>query len=324
MPNRTLVIGLMIAVVMWDARSAPTQTPSERPRAGREEQRPAEDQSIRQDHSADQAAIQGNIVRFEEAYNSRDANAIADLFTPEGRIVDKEGVQSEGREAIAQVFAHGFTAAPDSRIEVYVGSIEFLGADLAVEVGTTREVSAPEEPPAYDGYTVLHVKRDGMWQMALARDEEGPPPTGHERLQPLAWLVGEWVDDDGSSVVASTCRWSDDGNFLLQEFKLQLHGRDAMNVSQRIGWDPLTQCIRSWVFDSEGGFGESIWTREDSGWVIKATGVRPDGTIASATNHLLPTGRDGYVWQTSDRIVAGEMLPAMEVKVARKPPEPAN
>ena len=45
------------------------------------------------------------------------------------------------------------------------------------------------------------------WQMALARDAEGEPPTAHERLLPLAWLVGDWVDDGGSVVVASTCRW---------------------------------------------------------------------------------------------------------------------
>ena len=48
---------------------------------------------------------------------------------------------------------------------------------------------------------MVHVKRDGKWQMALARDEEGPVATAHERLRPLAWLVGEWVDDGGSVVV---------------------------------------------------------------------------------------------------------------------------
>jgi hypothetical protein len=171
---------------------------------------------------------------------------------------------------------------------------------------------------------VLHVKRDGKWQMALARDEEGPIATGHEQLQPLAWLVGEWVDDDGSAVVVSSCRWSEDGNFLLQDFKLELDGRDAMNVSQRIGWDPIAKQIHSWVFDSEGGFGESLWTREGNDWIIKATGVRPDGTTASATNLLTRAGNDGYVWRSTDRVVAGELQPPKAVKVVRKPPQPKN
>jgi hypothetical protein len=191
-----------------------------------------------------------------------------------------------------------------------------------VEVGTTKETPAPGETPDYDSYTVLHVKRDGKWQMALARDEEGPQPTAHESLQSLAWLVGEWIDDGGSSLVRSTCRWSEDKNFLLQEFKLQVSGRDAMNVSQRIGWDPVAKRIRSWTFDSEGGFGESIWTRDGDEWIIRATGVRPDGTTGSATNFLIPSGPDGYVWRSTDRIVGNDKQPPMEVKVVRKPPQP--
>jgi hypothetical protein len=110
--------------------------------------------------------------------------------------------------------------------------------------------------------------------------------------------------------------------FLLQEFKLRMNGRDAMNVSQRIGWDPVTKAIHSWVFDSEGGYGESVWTRDDEGWIIKATGVRPDGTTASATNSLTPTGKDGYIWRSTDRIHGDEVQPPTEVKVVRKPPEP--
>jgi hypothetical protein len=211
---------------------------------------------------------------------------------------------------------------PKKRLEVLVDSIRFVAADLAVEVGSTKETPAPGEPSEHDRYTVLHVKRDGKWQMAMARDEEGPAAIGREQLQPLAWLVGEWVDDGGSVVVFSSCRWSDDGNFLLQDFKLQMNGRNAMNVTQRIGWDPIAKRIRSWVFDSEGGYGESTWRRAGSNWIIKATGVRPDGMLASATNLLMPTGNDGYVWRSTDRIVGDETQLSMEVKVVRKPPQP--
>jgi uncharacterized protein (TIGR02246 family) len=274
------------------------------------------------DRSADEAAIRANVASFVRAYNAGDAKAVAALFTPDAVIVDKEGNTSEGGAVIEQTFKGLFAAAPQKRLEAFIESIRFLGPDLAVEVGSTKETLAPGEAPEYDRYTVLHVKRDGKWLMALARDEEGPAPTGHEQLRPLAWLVGEWIDDGGSAVVSSSCRWSEDGNFLLQEFKLQLDGRDAMNVSQRIGWDPLARRIRSWVFDSEGGYGESVWTRDGSAWVIKATAVRPDGTTASATNLLTPSGTDSYVWRSTDRVVADERQPPMEVKVVRKPPQP--
>jgi uncharacterized protein (TIGR02246 family) len=273
------------------------------------------------DHSADEAAIRANIARFVKAYNAGDAKGLAALFTPDGEAWDKEGNEAEGREAIARTFADIFADTPNRKLEVFVESIKFIGNDLAWETGSTRE-TAPNEPPENDRYTVLHVKRDGKWQMALARDEEGPPPTAHERLRPLRWLVGDWIDDGGSTVVVSSCRWSDDGNFLLLEFKLQVSGRNEMNVSQRIGWDPVGKRIHSWVFDSEGGFGESDWTRDGDAWIIKATGVRPDGTTASATNALVPVGTDGYIWRSADRIVGDERQPPVEVKVVRKPPQP--
>ncbi len=274
------------------------------------------------DRSADEAAIRANVEQFVKAYNAHDAKGVAALFLPGGETIDKDGDMVKGREAIAKTFEDLFKATSDKRIDVSVESIRFIGPDLAVETGQTKETEGPNEPPDYDRYTVVHVKRDGKWQMALARDEEEPAPVGRDQLQPLAWLVGDWVDDDGNSVVRSRCRWSDDGKFLLQEFKLQLAGQDAMNVSQRIGWDPQRKQIRSWVFDSEGGFGESLWNRDGDNWVIRATGLRPDGTTGSATNFLIPAGNDGYVWRTTDRIVAGERQPDMEVKVVRKPPEP--
>ena len=224
--------------------------------------------------------------------------------------------------AVIGLLAGLFAAAPKKRLEVIIEAIRFVGADLAVEEGTTKETFAPGEVPESDRYTVLHVKRDGKWLMALARETEGEARTGHEQLRPLDWLVGEWVDDGGSVVVRSSCRWSEDGNFLLQEFNLQVAGQDAMRVSQRIGWDPLAKRVRSWVFDSEGGFGESVWTRKGDSWVIKATGVRPDGKTASATNVLVPAGKDGYVWRSADRVVGDEVVAPLEVKVVRLSPQP--
>src|SRR5262249_4644705 len=163
---------------------------------------------------------------------------IAALFVPEGQIINKDGDVTEGRDAIERTFADLFTDEPKKRTEVSIESLRFIGPDLAIEEEASKETSGPGVPPEYDRYTAIHVNRDGKWMMALARDEEGPPPTPHEQLKPLAWLVGDWVDDGGSVVVKSTCRWSDDGNFLLQEFNMQVSGENAMRVSQRIGWDP--------------------------------------------------------------------------------------
>jgi uncharacterized protein (TIGR02246 family) len=271
---------------------------------------------------ADEAAIRANVQAFAAAYNGHNAKAIADLFAEQAKIVTEDGDVVDGRGEIQQVFDEIFADDPKTQIEVTVTAIRFIGADLAIETGSTKTTPAPGETPDYDRYTVLHIKRDGKWLMALARDTEGEPPTNHERLEEVAWLIGEWVDESPDSVVATTCRWSEDKNFILQDGIVQIAGNPAMKVSMRVGWDPLTKQIKSWVFDSEGGYGEGTWTRDGDRWVVKATGVRKDGTTASATTIYTPTGKESYIWQSTDRIAGGEMRPPLQVKVVRKPPQP--
>jgi uncharacterized protein (TIGR02246 family) len=319
-----LFVGLAaIAIPAVQSQSQPTKdAPADKKAKPKDQKEPKASKT--EDHAADEAAIRANIAAFVKAYNANDAKAIAALFTPDGQVEDKEGNVTDGREGIAATFAKIFEDEPHKHIEVDVEKIRFVGADFAIETGSTKETTSPDEPPDYDRYTVLHVKRDGKWMMALARDEEGPDNTPHEQLRPLAWLVGDWVDEGGSTVVASTCRWSKDKNFLLFDYKVKVNGRESMDISQRIGWDPLNKSIRSWVFDSEGGYGESFWTRDGKGWIIKANAVRPDGTTASATNRLIPAGNDAYVWRSVDRIVGDDLEDPIEVKVVRKPPQPKD
>jgi uncharacterized protein (TIGR02246 family) len=314
----TITLASMAAVVAY---SVQTQTdPNKTAPATQENQKKGKRTDA--DRTEDEKAIRANVAAFAKAYNAQDAKGIAALFTPNGQVVDEEGNAAEGRDEIEKVFKELFTTTPQKRIEVSIDSIRFIGPDVALEEGSTKETLTGGETPEYDRYKVLHVKRDGKWLMALAQDSEGEPATPHEQLESLAWLVGEWVDDGGSTVVNSSCRWSDDKNFLLQEFKLQINGENAMRVSQRIGWDSVANRIRSWVFDSEGGFGESVWSRDGDTWIIKATGVRPDGKTASATNVLAPAGKDAYVLTSRDRVVGDEVSPPTEVKVVRKPPQP--
>jgi uncharacterized protein (TIGR02246 family) len=339
MRARFFLAGLAIGVVVLAARSADPQSETKKQTKQAADQKKSEPavtqkkpatgdtkQAAKQpaDRSADEQAIRANVALFLKAYNDGDAKTVASLFAPDGQVITQDGETVEGREAIEQEFNDIFAETPEARMELSVDSIRFIGSDLAVEVGSTKDIPAPGETPEYGRYTVLHVKRDGKWLMAAARDTEGEQPTNHERLLPLAFLLGEWIDDGGSAVVRTVCHWSDDKNFLLQEMNLQIAGKDAMQVTQRIGWDPLSKRIRSWVFDTEGGFGEGVWARDGDSWIIKSTGVRPDGVAASATNVIVPVAKDGYVWRVSDRVIGDEVEPALEVKVVRKPPAPGR
>jgi hypothetical protein len=96
-----------------------------------------------------------------------------------------------------------------------------------------------------------------------------------------------------------------------------------MSGTHRIGWDPAEQKIRSWVFDSEGGFAQGLWARDDNRWVVKMTGVNREGKTASSTNITTKVGKDRMTWQSRDRIVGDDVLPDIEeIPIVRKPPMP--
>src|SRR5262245_30080787 len=56
----------------------------------------------------DETPVRALSARFVEAYNRRDADAVAALFTDDARIFDEEGRVTEGRPAIRARFAGSF------------------------------------------------------------------------------------------------------------------------------------------------------------------------------------------------------------------------
>src|SRR5262249_24530728 len=138
-------VGVIVGLLAWVAQ--PVQSQSQPTKQASPAGRSARSAA---DRSADEAAIRANIEKFVKAYNDGDAKAVAALFTPDGHAVDQDGNDAEGRKAIEQTFADLFAATPKKNLKVFVESIQFVGPDLALEVGTTKETPAPGEPPEYD------------------------------------------------------------------------------------------------------------------------------------------------------------------------------
>lgn len=275
--------------------------------------------------SAEEKEIHQLIDDVQKAYNAADAKALASLFTEDAELVNAAGDVTHGRIAIEEMFEAAFASSPGAKMEIEVESIRSIGPGLLVEDGTTIVTRAPGQAPERSRYTVTHIKQDGKWRMASARDISVVAPSNVERLQQLEWLIGEWVDESPEAVVTSNYRWSEDGNFILNEFSAKIGGRPATSGTQRIGWDPLANQIRSWVFDSTGGYGEGLWTRDDDRWVIKQRNVTSDGLVGSATNVLTRIDKDRWGWQSHDRMVGGELTPEIEqVVVVRRPPKPES
>jgi uncharacterized protein (TIGR02246 family) len=272
--------------------------------------------------SGDDKAIRAVDDQFVRDYNRGDSKALAALFTEDAESTEPQGERFRGRDLIERRFAETFAASPGVKIAIEAASIRLLSPDVAMEEGQTV-ITPAKEGRLVRPYTALLVKRDGRWLLSSIREEADPLVSPHDRLRELEWMVGDWVDNAPDSEVRIHCRWSEDGNFLIRSFTVKHRGRPVMTVTQRIGWDPLARRIRSWEFDSEGGFGEGSWSRDGERWVVKHTGVRPEGVAASSTNVMVKERSDLVRWSSTDRVLGDENLPgANSYVLVRVPPPP--
>jgi uncharacterized protein (TIGR02246 family) len=271
----------------------------------------------------DEEALAALVAAFTKAFNVGDATAAAATYREDALVVDEQGERTEGRAAIRARLAAGFADGPGSTIAIAVDSLRFFGPDTALEEGrATITPAGSGGVPENTRFTALYVKKDGRWLQAAVRDEPAHDLTPHDRLKELEWLVGDWVNESQDAVVRTTCKWSEDGNFLIRDFIMKAQGQTVLSGTQRIGWDPARRQFKTWIFDSQGGFGEGYWTRQGDQWVIKAEGVRQDGQHASATNIITRLGKDRASWKSVDRTIGGAAVPGIdEFTIVRKPPE---
>jgi len=276
------------------------------------------------DQAADEAAIRKNDEAYVAAYNRHDAKAIAAMWSPEAVYMDPDtGEAAVGREAIEKVFAGTLADLKDAKLEIDVKSIKFVSPNVAIETGVARVVR-PKTKPEESTYTAVNVKREGKWLLDRISEEEPPtpPPSNYEHLKDLEWMVGSWIDRDERATIQTDCEWTKNKNFMTRSFAMAIGDRINMAGMQIIGWDPAAKQIRSWVFDSDGGFSEGKWKRKGDRWLIQQIGTLPDGGKSSAVNVLKKIDNNSFTWQSVERSVDGDLLPDVgEVLIVRKPAE---
>jgi uncharacterized protein (TIGR02246 family) len=262
----------------------------------------------------DEAKIRSAIESYVAAFNARDVDKLVDHWSPDGVYTSRtSGEQFVGHDALKGEFSAILAGAEGVRLEVATESIDFISPNVALEVGQAT-VFRPEEEPAKSNYRVVYVRRDGKWLIDRVReDDELPaPPTHYEHLKDLAWLVGDWIDQEGGEVIKTNCHWTKNRNFLVRSFTATVADRINLSGMQFIGWDPGREQIRSWTFDSDGGFAEAIWSQSGERWLVKKKATLPDGRSASSTSVLRPVNDDLFGWQQVNRFVGGAILPNIE------------
>jgi len=264
-------------------------------------------------------AIRASLDSYVAAYNRGDAKAAAHHWSDTGEWISPAGDRVQGREAVEKAMGDFFSNNKGVKIEALDHSVRLVTSDVAVAEGTAR-VIGPDQPPSDSTYIAICVQREGKWQLDSVRETSLPGSTpARVPLEELAWMVGQWVDQSAESTVETSVTWTKNKSFLSCSFKVSVPEMADLEGTQVIGWDPTAGKIRSWMFDSDGGFGEGVWTRKDNRWTVKFTQVLSDGRKASATNIYTCVDADHYTWQSIGRQIDGQFAPNIdEVSVVRK------
>jgi uncharacterized protein (TIGR02246 family) len=262
-------------------------------------------------------AIRAAAGQFVTAFNNRDAKAIAALWAADGDYLDESGTLSTGRDAIEKYYADVFATEPAATIAITVDAIRFLGPETAIEDGSTAMTATPHAAPILGRYTVVHVKRDGAWQMASVRELKAESAAAADPLTDLAWMVGTWHAEHLGAEMEIDVRWLANKAFVEATYSQRVGETVTPTATQIIGMNPGTGRIMSWMFSGDRGVATGDWTSTDAGWTIDYHGVRGDGAPTTAVN-LLFRQNDALVWKSTDRVVAGVAVPETEEVVLKR------
>ncbi len=274
--------------------------------------------------STDEAAIRLTGESYVKAYCSGDATALAAHFTEDAEYVDEQSETHQGRDAIEEAMRVLFAERTGGQIELDIENLRMVSPGVAIEDGTTTFTSQDGTDRVQSQYTAVHVKTNGKWLAASVREHAPKDRRQHRtQLSQLGWLKGTWVEESDDSLVLFSCEEVADGNFFVRDFETHVGGRAGIGGNQRIGWDPLTAKLRTWIFESDGGYSDGFWHHDADCWSLKTTGVTANGQPVSSTSTYTYVNNHTMKWQSVDREVAGVTLPdSDEITIVRRAPIP--
>lgn len=264
--------------------------------------------------------IRKKTAAYVEAYNRHDAKALAAFWAEDGEYIAPESAEViSGRAAIEESFKARFSQADNVKLRAKVESVTFPAKDEAVAVGTFY-VDRPGHEPRQIALKIYFEKRNGDWLIGEIRDIDiGATPDHHQYLKELEWLIGNWLDTDEDVNIATAFKWDFSKNFIVETFAVETEGHEELHGTQIIGWDPIKKRIRSWIFDSDGTFGEAFWEKKGNAWTCETNQTLADGSRASSINVYTPIDANSYRWESTGREVGGKILPDIEpVTIKRK------
>jgi len=274
--------------------------------------------------AADEAEVKQMITEYARAFNAKDVDAISGFWTENGVHIDREtGDRTEGRDAIKADLVASIEQNPGAQLVGRVERVRFVKPDVANVEGEVT-LSIPGADPTRTLFSAILVSNDGKWMIDSIEESPVPvPATSVEALKDLEWLIGRWVDDSGDARVDTTFRWAASNAFLLRSFAVTTADGDVREGTQVIGWDPRSNEIRSWSFQSDGSFGDATWSKSGDDWLGKSSQTLADGRAASGTFVYSPVSKDEISIRLIGHEIEGEPQPTDAAITIKRVVEPA-
>jgi uncharacterized protein (TIGR02246 family) len=264
------------------------------------------------DSAVERTAIEANDRAYEAAFAKADVKALAEFFAEDAEYTADDGRTFTGRAEISEAIRAGLLANKGAKLIISTASAKPLTSEVVTQKGTTT-LAGKDGSTNETLFTAIHVKKDGHWKIGQLIESPVPAVSAADRLAELDWLIGEWQETDKTNdfEVRSQFLWARGGNFITRNVTVKRAGEATLEGWQVIGWDPLENRIRSWTFDSEGGFADGVWTREGDRWLLRETGVAPDGSRTSSDNTFTKLTGDRYAWESNNRTLDGDPQPGI-------------
>jgi uncharacterized protein (TIGR02246 family) len=269
----------------------------------------------------DEQGVRKANAAYLEALNKGELTARMAFWTDDADYIDASGKATRGREALTARFKEGLADLAGTKVAGQINSLKFLRPEVAIVDGTLEFTNADGSKDS-NRYAVVWVKSGDRWLISSARDlpleSDDLPSLAFPQLRGIDWLVGEWRDASNKIPVHLNCRWAPNKTFLLMDYEVNRTGEDPLLVTERIGWDERNGMIRSWTFDSQGGFGEGYWEQDGNQWNVGTAGILPDGGEGGATIVYEFVDQDTFLWKSLDRSVDGQPVADSTIKFVRK------
>ncbi len=315
-----LLLGLLLLPPALRSAAASEEKPAAGARPAQRAPKNAPQESSQAEPEDDLAALRRSADEFTAAFNSRNAKALAALWTENGDYTDETGRVFQGREAIAAEYARFFQNNGKVRLRLVVDSLKLLSDGAAIEDGRALLDPPPAGAPAISTYTVVHVKIDGKWLMSTVRDSRIETPSGYRHAADLEWLIGEWTAEEHGARIDSVCRWIANKSFVEHRHTVTHHDGTESSYVQIIGYDPQVGRIRSWSFSSDGGHAVGTWSPRPGGWQAEFQGTTADGLTTTAVNLLTRIDDNAYAWESVQRTAGGAPLADLPEVVLKRSP----